>query len=128
MLTKMSKTKKGIIGIMSFLPLLVLIATLIYEDSILQGAFSSGDHHAATGIIYDNYNTLVILYGITAVLAIILLLIFIIHVARLKSMTSGRKILWISALALVMPVSFPLFWLLQVNKEPAIIETKENIS
>lgn len=124
----MDKNRKNTLGVVSIIPLLLLIFTLIYEDSILDGLFSTGYHHEANAVVSDNYNSLALLYGIVAALAIILLLYFIVHVARLKQMKSGRKILWISALTLLLPVSFPLFWYFVINKEPKMLDTKDDIS
>lgn len=68
------------------------------------------------------------MYGIAVVLTLAVLLYFIIHIARIKTISAGNKILWIVVLAAFMPLSFPIFWYLQIKTEPEMVDTKEDMS
>lgn len=125
---EMTKQKKRNLGILSILPMVVFIATFIYESQMMGKLLLVGDHHSAMTIISEYYATLAFRYGIASLLTVAVLLYFMYHVARLKTMRSSAKILWIVVLAAFMPVSFPLFWFMEINKEPKILDTKEDIA
>ena len=124
----MDKNKKRNMGIFSFVPLALLLITLVYEDSLLNGLFSTFYHHDANSVIAAHYNTLVWLYSFTAIATIAMMLYFIVQIASIKNMNSAAKIAWIAILALLIPVSFPLFWYLQIRKETLHLETKADIA
>ena len=127
----MDKKRKRVIGFISILPLVAFLITFIYEYSVLGTLFVTGDiqyHQLINTKISEHYNTLVILYGISILLTLAVLLYFIVHLARIKNMTAGMKMLWVVILAAVMPLSFPVFWYLQVKREPKMLETKLNIA
>lgn len=68
------------------------------------------------------------MYTIAVVLTLAVLLYFIIHIAKIKSISAGNKIIWIVVLAAFMPISFPIFWYMQIKTEPEMVDTKEDIS
>lgn len=124
----MDATKKKNIGIISFVPILAFILTFIYEYREVGRLLAVGDHHAVMNEICGCYNNLVLMYGIAVVLTLAVLLYFIIHVARIKSINAANKILWIVVLTAFMPVSFPIFWYLQIKTEPEMVDTKDDMS
>lgn len=124
----MDATKKKNIGILSFVPILAFIVTFIYEYREVGRLLAVGDHHAVMDEICGCYNNLVLMYSVAVVLTLAVLLYFIIHIAKVKAITSGNKILWIVVLAAFMPVSFPIFWYLQIKTEPEMVDTKEDMS
>ena len=124
----MDKAKKQKLLIVSFAPLIAFIATLGYEYARIGKLLAISDHHTIIDKICDCYNALVIMYGFSVLLTIFVLLYFIIHIAKIKMMNGATKILWIVFLAAFMPLSFVVFWYLQLKKEPRYLETKADIT
>ncbi len=124
----MDTTKKKNIGIISFVPILAFILTFVYEYREVGRLLAVGDHHAVMDEICGCYNNLLLMYTIAVVLTLAVLLYFIIHIAKIKSISAGNKIIWIVVLAAFMPLSFPIFWYMQIKTEPEMVDTKEDIS
>ena len=127
----MTPTRKRNTGIFSILPLIAFIITFIYESVLLGKLVSTrhiASHFAINSEISSHYSTLTMLYGISVVLTLVVLLYFVVHIALIKKMNAGRKIIWIVFLTAFMPVSFPFFWYMLIRREPLALETKPNIN
>lgn len=126
----MDAKRKKTIGILSFVPLVMLIITLLYhlllfDDQIVNQTME--DHMAMNTETAKNFGMLTVLYGLFGLSAGIALIYFVIHLLKLTDMTAGNKAVWVIVLATFMPVSFPLFWFMQILKEPKELVVNDSI-
>lgn len=78
--------------------------------------------------ILSSYSLLLWTYGICAVLTFAVLLYFVVHIARIKTMGSGDKIVWIMFLSTFLILAFPFFYFMELKKEPNHIEVYPDIA
>ena len=111
-------------GIVGFTPLVAFVAIFIYEYTMVGKLLSVGDHRGVIDELCNCYGNLLLIYGAAIMLTILVLIYFIVHVAKIKAMNGATKTLWICFLAAFVPLSFPVFWYFQIKREPARLETK----
>lgn len=127
----MDSVKKRNIGIISFLPMLAFIIAIGYNILTVSDLISTRTLQNHIGVATDmshNYPTLFILYAIAAIVSTAVLLYFVVHIARIKNMNPAIKIGWIIVLVSFVPISFPLFYFIQVRHEPKYLETYPDIA
>ena len=113
------KTKRNM-GILSLLPLLSWFIVLVYYLLTLSPVMAQKRreaHEALVTLTSNNYDTLFMLGAISAVISAIVLVYFVIHIARIKAMNGATKIMWILILSAIVPLGFPLFWYLEIRNE-----------
>jgi len=126
----MDKAKKRNLGIMSFIPLALLLITLIYQVSTFGKTVAKNglnDHLAMVEGTKDHFSTLTVMYGITGIATLAVLLYNIVHLLRLKFMPVGSKAVWVVFMAVFMPLAFPFFWYWFIMKEPERLAIKDSI-
>ena len=106
------------IGIICFIPAVCFFISLVYYFILL---FPLTHGHpqpeSEIGITSLHYNTLFLLLAISASVSAAVLLYCIVYMARIKSINTPTKMIWM-LLLLIVPVSFILFWNFIVRREP----------
>jgi hypothetical protein len=112
-------TKRNL-GILSVIPFISWFMLGTYY-SILAGQWAkSGAHHPLSHfstVVYQHFNTVMIMITISVLLTAFALFYFVLHIARIKSMTTFTKMGWIVFLIALGAVGMPMFWYLQIRSE-----------
>jgi hypothetical protein len=116
----MSKQRKIILGILSFLPLLFIVIYFVFFFSM----FASGFRESAQGggppvFLLNNMNGLSITMGLLVITSLGLLIYYIIHVMNNTRLDSSGRLVWLLIVLLANVVAYPIYWYLEVWKSPA---------
>ena len=104
------------IGIMCFIPIVCFLACLVYY-TILLLPLMQGHHEPGSivGITSTHYNTMLILLAASAIITTPVFIYCLVLLARMKTLTSGDKLLWFVFLCVLAPVASALFWLFHIK-------------
>lgn len=121
--------EKRKMGIICFLPSFLFFICLVYY-LILLFPLTQGYHpiYSAERITVLHYNTLFIMLATAACVAASVLIYCIVHLVKIKMLNTQQKMLWLLVLVTFVPVSFILFWFLQVKKEPKYMPVYPDIA
>ncbi len=128
---KMDSKAKRRFGIFCLIPNLCFLFVALYYLYILWPLIeirSLDNHLAISSITAAQYDNLFGMMSVSAVISALVLIYCIVHVTRIKHMLSGTKILWIILLSALVPISFLLFYFLEVRREPKYLETYADIA
>lgn len=117
----MDDARKKKIGLYSFLPLLASILAGAYHLIVFRQVIAERamyNHLALTTDTYQHYTSLVIVYGIAALIDLLVLIYMLRHIIRLRAMNAPGKMVWAFLLAFLGPIFFPIFWYRYIRKEP----------
>jgi uncharacterized membrane protein len=113
--------------VICFLPAVVLFITIVYFAFLLLPLTQGHPVPAsAVGILSTHYSALFVLLAIFSSVSAIVLIYCMVHLIRIKTLNTPMKMIWM-LLLLATPVSFILFWYLQVKGEPGNIPMYTNI-
>jgi hypothetical protein len=101
-------------GLISLLPLFAYIGWLI-QYLVIIGKNSSA---TMSTILSQNYDGALLFFILCFGLTAAVLVYFVVHVARLATMPSGSKAIWILFMTFAAPIAFPVFWFIEVRREP----------
>ena len=68
-------------------------------------------------ITSKHYDTMFLLLAIASTISVAAMIVCILHLAKIKTMTSGRKMEWV-LLLIVIPIFGVFFWHNEINHEP----------
>lgn len=116
----MSDSKKTAMGFLSFLPLLTFTIFSIYFIAICEPLFRYGWGHAdmLATIMNDHYATLFGLLAVAFITGAGTLIYFMVHIARIRNMSAGVKLVWMIFMFILGGIAFPIFWYAEIRKEP----------
>ena len=116
----MSRTSKALIGILSFLPIILLIALFIMVFSLFPRFFEWENYDPAPQEVFSAFGPLFILGFGMGILSLGLLIFFIMHLIRNKTMDSTERVIWILVFLFAGRVGYPIYWYMRVwNDESA---------
>jgi hypothetical protein len=127
----MDDRSKQKMGIISYIPLVAFTVCFIYYLFILRPVIAAnnlGDHIDLNTQTSLHYDTIFLLLAISGIIAAIVLIYFIIHLARVKHLSSAKKIQWIIVLTAFVPFALPIFWHFEINKEPKVLAIYPDIT
>ena len=126
----MDKREKRKFSIISWVPMIAWVLVLGYHMLLLRPQIARQnmeDHDGMHTQMAQDFDTLMILYGAAGVITLVVLLIFIVHLLKIRHMTMGNKLAWSVVLAAFVPVSFPIFWYSIIRREPKHLEVNNTI-
>ena len=112
----MSRSSKLFIGILSFLPI-ILLAVLFFMVIGLIPTFVEWDHDPAPQEVFSSFAPLFIVGFGMGILSIGLLVFFIMHLVRHKGMDSTERIIWILVFLFAGIVGYPIYWYMRIWKD-----------
>jgi len=114
----MSRSSKLFIGILSFLPIVLLLVFLFMIFSMFPTFIEWGNnnHDPAPQEVFSAFAPLFFLGFCMAILSIGLLIFFIMHLLRHKAMDSTERIIWILVFLFAGIVGYPIYWYMRVWK------------
>jgi membrane protein DedA with SNARE-associated domain len=116
----MDHTAKRNMCVLAWMPAIAWGIVLIYYLFTLGPVISAAqteDHKALVTLTADHYNTLFLMGAIAAVISAFVLIYFVVHIARVRTLNGATKMMWILILAALMPISLLLFYYLEIRNE-----------
>jgi len=104
------------IGILCFIPIVCFLVCLVYYIALLL-PLTQGHHEPGSivGITSQNYGTMFILLAASAIITTPVFIYCLVLLARMKTLTSGDKLLWFVFLCVMAPIASALFWLFHIK-------------
>lgn len=127
----MENTAKRYGAALCFTPMALFTAWTIYFFSTVQEQVvtsSFADHFKWVGAMIENYTSLWISLAIVCTITASILVYLVVHIARLKRMPAGDKVLWISLLPALGSVAFIAFWYFELRHEPDHVDVYPSIA
>ena len=115
----MSRSSKLFVGILSFLPIILLLVFLFMIFSMFPTFIEWGNnnHEPAPQEVFSAFAPLFFLGFGMAILSIGLLIFFIMHMLRHKGMDSTERIIWVLVFLFAGIVGYPIYWYMRVWKD-----------
>jgi len=113
----MSRSSKLFIGILSFLPIILLVVLFVMIIGMFP-TFIEWDRYdpAPQEVVSFVVPVFILGFGM-AILSIGLLVFFIMHLLRHKAMDSTERIIWILVFLFAGIVGYPIYWYMRVWKD-----------
>ena len=113
----MSRSSKLFIGILSFLPIILLLVFLFMIFSMFPTFFQWDKYDPAPQEVFSAFAPLFFLGFAMGILSIGLLIFFIMHLLRHKALDSTERIIWILVFLFAGIVGYPIYWYMRVWKD-----------
>ncbi len=113
----MTRTSRVWLGILTFLPLLLMFAYLFSVAFIVRDAIRYGDETMPFPILSGVF-WMVIIGLMLGLLSFGLLIYYVIHVINNKSLDSNERVIWVLVFLVGTIVAFPIYYLMRIMKEP----------
>ena len=117
----MTNTDKKWMGPVSFIPSIAFIIWLLYILYIaghLVGSKEFQQHEKVVTLISQNFGGSGTLFMITFLIGLAVLLAFIVHLKKVRTMNGSSKLAWLVFMAVFMPFSLPVYYFVEVRHEP----------
>jgi NhaP-type Na+/H+ or K+/H+ antiporter len=114
----MSRSAKILIGLLSFLPAVLLAVYLVV---IFSFAFSGMLHRMPNDDPYWFFSNFVWVIGLAILLGVTSLglkIYFIVHVINNQLLEGAERIMWVLLLVFAGIISYPLYWYMRIWKAP----------
>lgn len=115
------KSDKGWMSIMCFVPLIALAAWAIYLmviNSRLLEQQQGQQHEKVVTLIARNYGGSFVLFMIAFLIGLGVLVSFIVHLKKVRTMNGSSKLAWLVFMAIFGPLAFPVYYFIEVRHEP----------
>ena len=113
----MSRSSKLFIGILSFLPIILLLVFLFMLFGMFPTFFQWDKYEPAPQEVFSAFAPLFFLGFAMGILSIGLLIFFIMHLLRHKALDSTERIIWILVFLFAGIVGYPIYWYMRVWKD-----------
>jgi len=112
----MSRSSKLFIGLLSFLPILLLFVLLFMIFRLFPTFIEWDNYEPAPQEVFSLFGPVFILGILMGILSLALLIFFIMHLIRNKAMDSTERIIWILVFLFAGIVGYPIYWYMRVWK------------
>lgn len=116
----MTKGQKNILGIFTFLPVVLMMVYFIAILFLIRDAMVFKDEDMPFPILGDVL-WLVIIGLLMGLLSFGLMVYYIIHAINNTQIDNNEKIIWVLLFVLVSLVSFPIYWYMRIFKRNEIV-------
>jgi len=117
----MSRSSKLFIGILSFLPIILLFVMLFMIlrlfPTFIEWSNNGDNYEPATQEVFSTFGPIFFLGLGMGLLSIGLLIFFIMHLVRHKAMDSTERIIWVLVFLFAGIVGYPIYWYMRVWKD-----------
>jgi len=118
--TRMTDARKRKMGIWSLIPAIAFLLwcayILIVNGRLLENK-EGHEHEKVVTLISHNYAGSLVLFLLAFAIGLAVLIYFIMHLVRLKTMNGATKLAWMLFLTAFAPFSFPVFWWIELRQE-----------
>lgn len=108
-------------GPVSFIPSIAFIIWLVYilyATGRLVKNSEFQQHEKVVTLISQNYAGSGTLFMIMFLIGLAVLVAFIIHLKKVRTMNGSSKLAWLVFMAIFMPISLPVYYFVEVRHEP----------
>jgi len=113
----MTKSSRVWLGILTFLPFVLLFAYLFSIAFLVRDAIRYGDENMPLPIL-SNVFWMVIIALMLGLLSFGLLIYYVIHVINNKKLDSNEKVIWVLVFIVFPVITYPIYFLMRIIKEP----------
>jgi len=117
----MKESTKKWLGFFSWIPLGIFTASVIYFMYVARPLLERAQYDQHDKVVYylsQYYDTMFLWFFAGSVIGMIILIIFVVHLLRLKTMHPATKALWILVMSFTGSFALPLFYYLELKREP----------
>ncbi len=117
----MNDSSKKWMGPVSFIPLIAIAAWAVYimyatNHLIVNEQYQQ--HEKVVTLIANNYGGSLVLFMAAFLIGLAVLVSFIMHLKRVRTMNGTSKLGWLVFMAILAPIALPVYYLLEVRHEP----------
>lgn len=126
----MKESTKKWLGFFSWVPLSIFTASVIYFMYVSRPLLEHQLYHQHEKVVYylnEYYSSMFWWLCIGSVIGITILLIYAVHLLKLKTMHPGTKALWFIFMAFTGSFALPIFYYLELKNEPEDVPLHPNI-
>jgi Phospholipase_D-nuclease N-terminal len=117
----MSKSGKLLVGILSFLPIILLIAYMIVFFSFFITIFRHAQQEdVLPGMMIEHIAWIVGVALLMGFISLGLKIYFIIHAINNKAADNSERIVWILVFIFAGMIGFPVYWYMRIWKAPEV--------
>ncbi len=122
----MSKNKKIVLGILTFLPIVLLVLYFIFFGFFFMEIFQSAQNNTEPNsqFMIGNFIVLFLLITVLVISALGMMIYYIIDISNNKTLDSNNRLIWILLLVFGGFIANAIYWYLYVWKET---DTKSQI-
>jgi TM2 domain-containing membrane protein YozV len=113
----MSRSSKLFIGLLSFLPIILLIVLFIMLFGMFPVFFEWDKNEPAPQEVFTVFGPLFILGVVMGLLSLGLLVFFIMHLVRNKTMDGTERVIWVLVFLFAGIVGYTIYWYMRVWNE-----------
>lgn len=113
----MSRSSKILIGIFSFLPLIMALIIIGQVLTMLPDFFYWDKHEPDPYVVFGTMWPIIITGIATAILKLAALIYFIIHMLNNKLVQTGERVIWVLVFIFTGGIGFPIYWYMRIWKE-----------
>lgn len=117
----MNDSSKKWMGPVSFIPIVAIGAWFIYimyATSHLIVNEQYQQHEKVVTMIARNYGGSLVLFMAAFMIGLAVLVAFIIHLKKVRTMNGSSKLGWLIFMAVFGPLAFPVYYFVEVRHEP----------
>ena len=104
--------------VVCYMPAVVFLIPLVYYLVLLSPLLHGHPQpESAVGITSSHYDTLFMLLAAASTISAAVLLYCVVHLVKIRTLNTAQKMIWM-VLLLIVPISFIIFWHVQINREP----------
>ena len=112
----MSRSSKAFMGVLSFLPILLLIVFLVMFLRTFPG-FIEWDHDPTAQEVISVFGPVFFIGILMGILSLGLLVFFIMHLVRNKNMDGTERVIWVLVFLFAGLVGYPIYWYMRIWKD-----------
>ena len=117
----MNDSSKKWMGPVSFIPLIAIAAWAVYimyatNHLIVNEQYQQ--HEKVVTLIAKNYGGSFVLFMAAFLIGLGVLVAFIMHLKRVRTMNGTSKLGWLVFMAVLAPIAIPAYYLMEVRHEP----------
>jgi hypothetical protein len=113
----MSRNSKVFVGILSFLPIILLIVFLVMFFGMFPAFFEWDKSDPTPEDVLTVFAPIFFLAITMGILSLGLLVFFIMHLVRNKSMDGTERVIWVLVFLFAGIVGYPIYWYMRVWKD-----------
>lgn len=115
----MSKTGKIVLGIFSFLPLLLFLTYIVFFIGLFTSVFKETiqqQNGRPPEFIMSNIGMLMAIIPLLIVISLGLLIYYIVHIMNNTQIDSTERLIWIFIIIFTTMIGFPVYWYMKIWK------------
>jgi hypothetical protein len=122
----MTKKNKKLLGVLTFLPFVLLLVYMFFFFLSFFGMFLAAghNHEPNMGLFMGSFGIAFAIIGLMSVLSIGLLIYYIIHITNNKKFDDTNRLIWILIIVFANIIGYGIYWYLNIWKVDEEIPVK----